>query len=60
MNKIDLLSRIPKPFQPVSDEDFATILVGVSLAEYFIKDGHTADDLRSAIRTTMHINLEEG
>jgi len=42
----------------VTEKNLATILVGVHLAEYFIKEGHTAEDLRSAILTTMHIRLE--
>ena len=44
---------------PVTDEDLQTILVGVMLAEWFIKNGHTSEDLKSAIRTALHINLEE-
>ncbi|MDJ1168932.1 hypothetical protein PMG71_05790 [Roseofilum sp. BLCC_M154] len=40
-------------------EELATIGTALELAQYFIKNGHDANDLRSAIRTTMHIRLED-
>lgn len=55
METIEIESNI----SPVTDEDLQTILVGISLAEYFIKAGHSAEDLKSAIRTALHINLEQ-
>ena len=55
MENIEIESQIT----PLTDEDLATILVGVRLAEWFIWEGHTADDLKTAIRTALHINLED-
>jgi len=35
------------------------IYAAIALAEYFYEQGLSEADLRSAIRTTMHINLPE-
>lgn len=41
-----------------SPKELAVIATALKLAEFFNKNGHSAEDLRAAIRTTMHINLE--
>ena len=42
----------------ISSEEEEILTVAVNLARYFIKHGHTAEDLRSAILTTMNIRLQ--
>lgn len=41
----------------ISSEEEKILTVAVNLASYFIKNGHTAEDLKSAILTTMNIRL---
>jgi len=47
----------PEYFQ---DEQFNELCkIAIALAEYFYFEDRDADDLRSTIQTTMHINLED-